>query len=179
MIRYPEPGRRGPIDVVLSDADEAWAEQVGRDRYEWADRPGVDQRNYAPGLPDRGPQRLAANVVGARAELAVARAYDVPWFPMRSSAAERHAPDVGNVDVRATVWTTGCLLLRPGDPGHRANVLVVVGGGRIGYRIVGWAWGNDVMRPRWWRTDRPPPCWMFPQSLLHDPGSLPLHRGAA
>jgi hypothetical protein len=160
-----------PIDVELSADDEAYAEAIGQQRHDHSAANGWRNRRVNRRVDDVETDRR-----GARGEMAVVRAYGVPGRNPLRVAEAIHDPDVAGVDVEATVWTDGRLLLQPDDPDDRPHVLVIIAGNGV-YRIPGWLFAFEGKRPEYWDDKLPEPCFAVPQSALRDPRELPIERG--
>jgi len=155
-------------EVTLSEADEAWALEIGRARNENALR-----RGFKPILP--GSDTAAGDALGARGELAAARAYELEWRdPYRHDVQHMHDPDVGDLDVRTVERAAGTLNMRPRDVNDRVYLLVVAEGRRR-YRMAGWLLGREAKQDEFWRPAdaRGPGWWAVPQDALRDPWSVP------
>jgi hypothetical protein len=106
------------------------------------------------------------HVMGAIGEAAVAKHYGILWEPMAFGRI-----DVGDLEVRATDYHLGRLVLHPNDRNSCPYILarlhklpVVV--------LVGWMIGEDAKRDEWWGECNPAkpngrPAFWVPNDLLH------------
>jgi hypothetical protein len=142
------------IEVELSRAEFAIATVYAvlqDERHDGArDRTGSRPRGYA--------QRIEATA----AEMALAKWLGRP-FEIRFTTGKG---DVGLIEVRWASEEHYGLLVRPGDPPDVPYVLVT---GRAGlYRLHGWLFGHEAMRPEWSRSPNGRPLvFIAPQSALH------------
>jgi hypothetical protein len=127
----------------------------------------LDRQNTTKGLPRYS---FDIDVLGALGEMAVARY--LGYGSELSVDTFKDIPDVGKFEVRATQYENGHLILRKGDPGDRAYILVT-GGPRL-WHLRGWLMGEDAFAPQY---ERDPggrgTCWMVPQSDLNRMRKLP------
>lgn len=160
----------GPVQITLTSEDEAWGSRVGAAR-----NANGERKNYTPRL---GAGTDVAHDLGARAELAVARLYDLEWHdPERLDYAHMRDPDVGCVDVRASNNPQARLPLHKNDPRSRPVTLVIVGPND--YTVVGWIYGYQGKLDEFWHEAdaKGPGYWPVPQGMLFDPAWMP-RRGA-
>jgi hypothetical protein len=121
------------------------------------------------------PERLSMlrHYEGAFGEYVVAKAFRAFW---NGSVGNFNAddvvvdvPGVGPVQVRATQWPDGHMLIHRDDKDHRRYYLVTING-KIG-RIAGWRLARDCKRPELWgeRREQPGrPCFWVPQKDLNE-----------
>ena len=136
--------------VTLSDSEMAFAEGIGRLRYETNRKGGqLDGRrmNSDPIFPD---------LIGAKAELAVAKGLGLPWDGKLFSHQEwqywrRHGHDVGPVEVRATAHYNGRLIIKKSDDDYSPFVLVRTNM-EPNFYVVGWQWGIVGKKPEYWEN---------------------------
>src|SRR5262245_42023430 len=102
------------------------------------------------------------HVVGACAELAVAKFLHSYWFAGINCFGE---PDVWpNVEVRYTFKKDGGLFVRQRDKDDRPYVLVR--GAIPRFEIVGWIMGRDAKQECWYRVTHRGPCYIVSASVL-------------
>ncbi len=108
------------------------------------------------------PNEWEIDILGAMAERALAKALDVyPGLGVNTF----HAPDVGDLQVRSTLYATGKLILRPGDaPG--TYVLVITQPPK--FKIAGIYQFTGKGDPADWAApdQKRPGCWAVPQDRL-------------
>ncbi len=95
-------------------------------------------------------------------EYALAKILGKPWEPRVNTF---HAPDVGNLQVRSTIYTAGKLILRPGDPPGN-YVLVITQPPK--FKIAGVYQFTGKGNPADWAApdQKRPGCWAVPQERL-------------
>jgi hypothetical protein len=157
---------------------------IEQDSYARARAWALNERNRnRPGTVNRYglPANASAAMweLGVRAEVAASVVYEVELQP--DGFGDRHSPDVGWFDVRATPYRTGGLLVHPDDVDDRPILLVIIGVGAHGtsYRMAGWCWGHEAKQARWWWVGHAGravrwPCYRVPQAELRPPASLAL-----
>ncbi len=117
----------------------------------------------------------AAHLDGAIGELAAAEHLGLTWSAFAVDATPE-ADLVGGrwpVQVRATPYATGQLLLHRPDPPDHVYVLARVLG--LTVELAGWVWGAHAKRDEWWgtlpgRSDRP--CFIVPADALRSVDDL-------
>lgn len=112
---------------------------------------------------------------GARAEKAVSLAFGLDWdgkyknFETWESWRLTHH-DVGDLEVKTTALSDGCLVVRQYEEGKldAPFVLAVLDEDTSKVLIVGWLYGREVCIERYWTTRDgvPEPCFMVPQGQL-------------
>jgi hypothetical protein len=118
------------------------------------------------------------HVVGMLGEMAVAKALGVYWqggWP----ELDNGSGDVGSIQVRATTYPDGALMVYPRDRDEAAYVLVT--GVAPILTLAGWIFGRDAKQERYWCTKRPAsagggdmrePAYRVPQTELRDIDTL-------
>jgi len=150
--------RADRVRVVLTPAECALAESVGRLRHEDAKRNG---RQAAHGLDVDDATALRLDIRGAFGELVIAKHFGVFW----NGTIGESGDDVRRLHVRMTTRDDGCCVVRPKDPNDRVFVLVV--GTKPEFYICGWIWGLDAKRDNWLTpTNGRPPAYFVPQVCL-------------
>lgn len=119
---------------------------------------------------------IGRDMQGALAELAVARALNLPWdgkwLPIPIWDTWKHeGNDVGKLEIRSTERFDGRLILHPNDKDFSPYVLVT-SDSHPTYRLVGWVYGMDGKENKYWRENVPKPCYMVPQDNLRSIDSL-------
>lgn len=146
------------IDIKLSWADVWRGVHVGAERRIAVLKRGGRDRHGA------NPENIAwkADIEGATAELAVARALKVHW---PASVDQGSDPDIWpDIEVRRT---NPSLIVRPGD--YRERRYVWVSGWAPNYKVVGWIKGEDAMREEWltdFNKPNRPKCYCVPKEEL-------------
>lgn len=163
----------GHVAVTLSAEDEAYGLYCGGVRQDFNEKRGNRDRNARVGI--RTSREV--NQHGALAEIAVCRAYGLPLSLVRLTG-DFTAPDLANIDVKASWWPNGHLLVRqrgPKAPPERPHVLAVGDGNR--WRIPGWVW-NWQAQVDGFKSERFLPDYPFavPQAQLIDPAWLGVVR---
>lgn len=178
------------IDVVLTPVEMEFGEVLAIRTQEDSIKRGLTDRQVHP---DR-KKGLQIQIDGRRAELAVAKAFNV-YFPAWIGGF-KELGDVGNIEVRRVGRVGARMPVRPRDiytgvrdvwdrdwqPNpkkhekrpDRAFVLVEPGAEENIFRIVGWYWGHEAAYRGWWKNpNRRPFAWFVPQERLLDIDSLP------
>lgn len=114
---------------------------------------------------------LGIDIQGAEAELAVAKAFKLPWDGM-FLALERWfdwrdaGHDVSGLEVRSTRHERGRLILHPTDKDDSPYILVLAHLRPI-YVLAGWNFGREGKNPEFWEdVGYGRPCYYLPQSEL-------------
>ncbi len=178
------------IDVVLTPIEMEFGKVLAIATQKDSVERGLTDRQVHPGR-DKG---LQIQIDGRRAELAVAKAFNV-YFPAWIGAF-KELGDVGNLEVRRTGRVGGTMPVRPRDiytgvrdvrdldwkpnPNkhkkrpERPFVLVEPGAAENIFRIVGWYWGHKAEYKGWWKNpNHRPYAWFVPQERLLDINTLP------
>lgn len=115
------------------------------------------------------------HLLGAVAEISISLVLGEHWhaFLENLGHGDRKPPDVGkNIQVRATEYRRGHLIVHPSDHDSDLFVLVLVAGQTI--HIRGWLPGSEAKLPKYWgdkmRNGRP--AFWIPQSDLRNVESL-------
>jgi hypothetical protein len=118
------------------------------------------------------PASYSAEIEGACAEMAVAKAVDRYWDMSVGRIGGSRDGDVGQLEIRQTDRADGSLIVRPGDNPARPFVLVTGRNGR--YTVHGWITGQEARRPEWVREPNGrPKAWFVPQQALRPLSTLP------
>jgi hypothetical protein len=130
------------------------------------------------------PNRYGANgdgagdwlhVLGARGELAVAKAFNLYWHP---AVGETKRVDVGGLyEVRTVDAAHKKLILHAADDDDRAFILADVSG-CPNVLLAGWILARDGKRPEWWAdpTGRNRPAFFVPRDKLLPMAELAVRR---
>jgi len=112
---------------------------------------------------------LRVHTLGACGELAVAKALDIPW----TGARIFRAPDVGQFEVRTTVYQSGHLILHPKDNDNSIFILVI--GEENTFELKGWIYGEKGKSRSYWKdkSKKDRPAYFVPQIALRPMRSLP------
>jgi hypothetical protein len=141
---YVDADRAQPLGhlVTLSPEDQAIADAEGRARF------GRNRHKLRDKLGDRGrAMGVEPDLIGAGAELAVARWRGVEWDEARIKRPGRRA-DVDGINVRARrLRSDGRLPVRDYDPAGQPVLLVLVDAPR--YWLAGWIMPRDARRDEW------------------------------
>lgn len=111
-------------------------------------------------------QRLYNNIIGAMAEMAVAKAFN-KWFVPRLNTFHNESDVLEDIEVRGTDVATNSLIIRDNDPLSRRFILVVVDD--MTCHLKGWCYGNerkmlgDIRNP-----NNKAPAYFIPQLNLRD-----------
>lgn len=109
-------------------------------------------------------------VMGAIAELAVAKYYNVYWA---SAVGHPGEPDIGPYQVRSKAAPHHRLIVHKKALDTDVYISALVEPPRV--TLCGWLMGYEAKDPRWWR-DMPPPkasAFFVPDSSLHPMADLP------
>lgn len=126
-------------------------------------------RKVAQHYDDLDGGEWSTEIESCCAEIAVAKWMGLYWAGGVFSG-KRAEHDVGNKQVRHTVYPNGCLIIYPEDNPDDRYILVT--GKAPTYRIVGWMLGREVMRAGkesdWWKlpVKKRSPSWWVPQKCL-------------
>lgn len=108
------------------------------------------------------------HIQGAAGEMAFARAFNLYWsYSVNKFKVEG---DVCGIEIKTRLKHSYDLLIRPGDPKGRRNVLVT---GMIPHlRIHGWLHDDECRLDKYWRDDiakskNRPPAWFIPKNVLN------------
>lgn len=136
--------------VVLKDKEMDEADEVASRRQNW----NVDRRHKPRyGLSDN--RALLTHQQGARSELAVAIAFDLPWEPFSDNPWGLPG-DVDRLEVRSTTHNRGRLILHKDDlkaPKKNRPYVLVRAQPPI-FRLVGWYLPSDGVEEDWWEVWR-------------------------
>ncbi len=153
------------IKITLSPEQLELARLVAKERFEESRRNGFKDRHGIP-IADR----KAADVGGARGELAFAVALGVTW---RGGVNEfKNIRDVSGCEVRHSIRERGCLIWRHARPGFKGDLrdapYVFVTGDAAGFTVVGWMLGRDCDQEKWtFAPNGRTPARFVPQKSLH------------
>lgn len=156
--------------VTLTPEEQAWAEEIGCLRHQRSRERGLGD---VAGLDMEDSEKLPLDILGAGAELAVAKALGVEWSA--TVDADKGAPDVtcpwGEPwQVRHSSHPNARLIGRPRDP--RRHYYVLVTGGPSAYIVRGYTLGEVLFSDCNRCTPDPtrPECYAMPQSSLRPLG---------
>jgi hypothetical protein len=158
--------------VALTNAEALIAWHVAAMRQADNVRRGTSPKHGAP----RGSGGDAANVLGAKAEMAVAKALGVYWS---GALGDYAAADVGGYEVRAVEEQLRRLIIHPSDVERRADrpFISVVFDRETGLRahLRGWIYASDAARPEWWQdpTGQGRHAYFVPNDALRSMADLP------
>ena len=100
---------------------------------------------------------------GAAAELAVAKYFNVHWD---CGVGTFKAPDVGNFQVRSTIYPNGKLIFRPNDSPEDIFILVICD--TPVYNIIGYISGSEAIECGRIDTKYGNKAWFVDQDFLKD-----------
>lgn len=151
------------IGVVLTEQDEALALQHATCQHEKALR--LRCRDSLGNVQEREP-----DLVGARGELAFARALNLFW--QRDTEGWK-GNDVSGYQVRTSTRSTGSLIIRDRD--RKDDVYVLVTGSNDKYIVRGWMYGHEAPKVGWYgaRGKSAKPAYWIKQESLNNISSLP------
>lgn len=146
--------------VVLTISEIQIAATIGATRQIESMRQGLkDSHGY------NGNETWDVHIEGAAAELAFCKFRGRYWNAPVNNFKEA---DVGqNVQVRATKYNNGSLIVRKGDNDDHYYILLT---GRVpNFRVVGWITGAEAKNPDWLETkgNSREPAYFVPQSALN------------
>lgn len=130
--------------VSLSESEIQLAYMVAGQRRGQNARLGRTPR-YGAGVED-----WKIDIIGCLGELAVAKATNKFWS---GSLGNLKAKDVGGIQVRATDYPQGRLILHPADADDDRFVLVRIAGTECDLR--GWVFGKDGKQQKYWVENDP------------------------
>jgi hypothetical protein len=166
-------------EVYLNRAECSLAEKVAKLRMRSSGNAG---RDFARSVERTTDQRLEQEIVGALAEIGVARHLGVA--PSLDLNRFHDVPDVrvpwmpgGGVDVRATARRLGRMIVRDDDPPYRPIVFATVEKQEV--TIHGWLPAAVARSCRDWKANPHGKriCWMVPASALRPLAVLPGRAG--
>lgn len=155
--------------VKMTNSELMLASQLGVMR-----RVASRQRN----LPDttNTKHHWDADIVGAIAEMAYCKRYNLYWNPSINVGGE---PDIEGLHIRATTLAHGKLIIREHER-HKPNLpyfLIIVQDAEC--TIAGWAYADDVRQDKFYRPkdETGDAAWWYPQHLLRTDNPLenPAH----
>jgi len=118
--------------------------------------------NGAPS--DSEATELELNIMGVTAEIAVAKSLNKYWAPEFIDLLDYDIHP--NIQVRATKYKTGNLIVNPKDNDHHKFYLVIVNGSE--FNIVGWEYGGLCKKEEYYQNkgNGRPPTFFVPQEKL-------------
>jgi len=124
---------------------------------------------------------LRVDVEGALGEAVVATALDLAWDGAFKSAEEwkrwrTEGWDVAGLEVRATTYLTGKLLVQPRNSDMSPYVLVILDFPGSQAIIPGWCWGYEAKHQDYWMHAWVRPCFAVPQHALRSIFELLTYR---
>lgn len=150
------------MHATLSPEDLAVADQVGRARTALALARGRPERHVAR-------DRMAADVQGARSELAFLRMLGQPllaWTAyVETDDLRGLPPDVAGWQVRSTMLPRGGLIVHPDD--RQGEVFALVIDDCPHFTSPGWIAAREAKQRRHWASWMPTPCYLVRQDQLH------------
>lgn len=156
------------ITISLTEAEFNSATEAGRARH----RHHCERKGVSP--TDRS---YAQEEIGAVAEAAVAKLFGGIW---NAEVGKTHygSTDVVTLcgdplEVKATEWATGRLLVYKNTPDDLPVLLCVVDRNRYVARLVGWIVAADAKKDEYWVSEFRIPCWAVPQRDLRRVEELP------
>jgi hypothetical protein len=102
--------------------------------------------------------------------MAIAKALNRYWTPVRRKPSEIDSDVGGGFEVRSTGRANGCLILHDRDPDELRFILIT--GALPTFEICGWCYAHEGKDSAYWRSDLSRPAYFVPQSALKDPASL-------
>jgi hypothetical protein len=143
---------------------------------------GVARDAMHPGPGNVILDRTFASILGTVAEMGVALFTGYKWtgkfFPTMTALKDwmkTDGRDVEHMEVRATPWRNGNLLLQPTNP--PGNIFVLVRMPRMWQgeiRIIGWCYGFEGLCKKYWKNlGRGKKCFVVPGWKLHSMDTLP------
>jgi hypothetical protein len=167
MKVYDEIGKARMITVNLGYLEVMTACMVGIHR--WLDSVKKNRKEYADVGRQLDEPRSSWDIPGAIGECAAAKYFDVHWDRGVNTFKK---PDVGTIQIRSTDRSNGRLILRERDVPEEIYVLALTTN-PFRVQLAGWLRGADGMKDRFaTNPNNGRPCWMVPQSYLHDMGEL-------
>lgn len=110
-------------------------------------------------------KRLEEEIVGAVGEIAVGK-WSGSFFVPSVNTFHRVPDCLGNVEVRSTTNSTGCLIVRDNDASDRKYVLAILENDNV--NLIGWIPGVEAKNDRWLKNpNQYRPAWFVPQSELN------------
>lgn len=151
------------INITLSQEDISRAEQEAQRRQRHNEQLKLKGRNRAH---SSGEKALELHRLGCIGEIAVASHLGIKDAVFSQKDAVRGSADLpGNIEVKTRPKHNYDLLIQLDDDPSKVFVLVTHQDGDT--RIIGWAYGKDVMKSIWVREFvRGRPCYAVPQKAL-------------
>lgn len=148
------------VRITITAEEFVRCAAVGMRRFESSSAQG---HNHASTYRRSFIKRLEEETVGAVGELAFAKYREIPWDG--SVDTFHNVPDVAGVEVRATAYEDGHLVIRDNDADDRIFVLVT--GSAPEVEIRGWIRGIDAKRDEFLRDPHGyRQAWFVPQGAL-------------
>lgn len=119
------------------------------------------------------------HIQGALGEMVVAKHFDLFWS---GNLGDLEAADAGELQVRATPYSTGCLPLHKKEEGHKEDKdedsFVLVTGIPPRFVIRGWCFGREGKKEEHWKdpTGKKRHAYFVPQSSLRPIDTLQVKR---
>lgn len=135
----------GQVVVQLTPAEIMMAATIGIMRQATNIR---DSRKDRYGASKKDGWQL--HVEGALGEAAVAKGLDIFW---NGSIGTFSAPDVADLQVRSTMWSSGSLIVHKADSSKEIFILVTGVNGK--YVLRGWMYGADAKNDeKYWKDPK-------------------------
>lgn len=149
------------LELPLSMAEFAVAVQSAMTRMLISAGQGI---NHASTYKRTWLRRLHEEVVGCLAELAMGKFIDRYFIPEVGTFHTK--PDcLHDIEVRATAWEDGSLIIRDNDADDRRYVFCVVSGKSV--EIMGWLYGYEAKKNEYIRNPNAyRASWFVPQAKL-------------
>lgn len=104
------------------------------------------------------------HIEGCLGELATAKAYGLYWS---GSIGDLQAADAGPLQVRATRYRNGRLIVHPAPADDPSHAFVLVVGTPLRLTLAGWTFGHEAQRDEFWgELQRGRPAFNVPQDGL-------------
>lgn len=106
-----------------------------------------DDRKDRYGASEKNGWQL--HVEGALGEAAVAKGLNIFW---NGSIGTFKAPDVADLQVRSTTWSSGSLIIHKADSSK--EIFILVTGVNGSYVLRGWMYGADAKNEKYWKDPK-------------------------
>lgn len=163
------------IEVTLTEHDMKYATAIACARQISALLRNQDKK---PGLPGKHGIKneevgWSVHCDGCLAEAAVAKHLNVWW---NGALGDFKAADVGgNIQVRSTPWSNGCLILHRDDNDEQPFILVLTHKAPT-YLLAGWIRGREGKQEKFWTSKtykkESRPAYFVPQDKLNGMSTL-------
>ena len=156
---------QGVIELdPMTWAEAYWASDVGVRRRLAAMKNGREQKAM-----EESKYKFDYDIQAAASEMVLAKHMNV-WWHFLSTDPHNLPGDVGEYQVRHTEYESGRMIIQKNDP-DKAKFILLTGSIPV-FKIIGWAFGSEAKKQRFWETRHGVPAFFMPQLELRDFATL-------